>query len=238
MNSRVRAVLFDVDGTLYRQPPVRATMAWELARLPLSRSLSSSRETWRTISAFRRVQEELRALGSQPESLNELQYAETGRRVGRQPAAVRSEIEEWMFRRPLRHLRRWRDPHVADFLSLLATTGTRAGVFSDYPVASKLEALGLTDAFSPALCATDPEINALKPHPRGLLRACDIWGLPPDQVLYIGDRADVDAQGPAEIGMRCAILVRSGRARTRSSATSYAGVPSFEVLPREFEFGR
>jgi FMN phosphatase YigB (HAD superfamily) len=39
-----------------------------------------------------------------------------------------------------------------------------------------------------ALCATSPEINAFKPHPKGFLHACALWGLPPEEVLYIGDR--------------------------------------------------
>ena len=36
----------------------------------------------------------------------------------------------------------------------------------------KLRALGLESRFAPVLCSTDPNIDALKPHPRGFLRAC------------------------------------------------------------------
>ena len=54
-----------------------------------------------------------------------------------------------------------------------------AGVLSDYPAEAKLQALGLAGRFSPVLCATDPEIGAFKPNPRGFLHACAVWNLPP-----------------------------------------------------------
>ena len=79
-------------------------------------------------------------------------------------------------------------------------------MFSDYPSGEKLEALGLDKRLSLTLCATDPEINAFKPHPRGFLRACELWDLDPAEVLYIGDRPEVDAVGAAAAGMPCAIL--------------------------------
>ena len=59
----------------------------------------------------------------------------------------------------------------------------------------------MSDAFSLVLCATDPEIDAFKPHPRGFLYACRRWSLDPAEVAYVGDRADVDLAGAAAAGM-------------------------------------
>src|SRR5262245_50993723 len=56
---RLRAVLFDLDGTLYSQRLLRALMLTELLALPLRRPFSCWR-TWRTISAYRSAQESLR----------------------------------------------------------------------------------------------------------------------------------------------------------------------------------
>ena len=56
MNGTVRAVLFDVDGTLYHQGPLRLCMALELAALPLRVLPASARRTWGAIRAFRRVE--------------------------------------------------------------------------------------------------------------------------------------------------------------------------------------
>lgn len=211
----IRAVLFDVDGTLYRQGPLRLRMALELAVLPwTARSLRAARAVWRRVACFRRVREELRALGRPTEPLATLQYEEPARRLGDDPAAVRATIEEWMHRRPLCHLERHRRPGLVDVMDDLQARGLERGVFSDYPPAAKLEALGVADRFSVVVCATDPEVNAFKPHPRGFEHACTRWGLAPEEVLYVGDRADTDEAGARGAGMP-ACLVGHGFERVR-----------------------
>jgi FMN phosphatase YigB (HAD superfamily) len=207
VGTEVRAVLFDLDGTLYHQGPVRRRMALELALLPLrTLSLPEAAQTWKRIRCFRKVREELRVLGLQQASFEELQYDEPARQLGDDPAALRETIEEWMGRRPLRWVARHAREDLREFLSALDARGIRAGVFSDYPVRDKLEAMGVLDAFSLTLCATDPEINAFKPHPRGFGVACERWGLAPREVLYVGDRADVDLRGASAAGMPCALI--------------------------------
>jgi phosphoglycolate phosphatase/putative hydrolase of the HAD superfamily len=101
-------------------------------------------------------------------------------------------------------------------LAALRARGVQVGVFSDYPVADKLDRLRVRTHVSLELDATTEDINAFKPHPRGLEVACARWGLPPDQVLYVGDRADVDAEAARRAGMRCAIL--GGRQRSNAPA--------------------
>jgi FMN phosphatase YigB (HAD superfamily) len=44
--------------------------------------------------------------------------------------------------------------------------------------------------------------------------ACEVWRLAPSDVLYVGDRADIDARGAAVIGMPCAILGSPGASDT------------------------
>ena len=81
---------------------------------------------------------------------------------------------------------------------------------SDYPTDAKLEALGVAPHFSLRLCTTDTSINAFKPHPRGFLLACGQWGLDPQEVLYVGDRPEIDGAGAAAAGTRCVIVGRGG----------------------------
>src|SRR5688500_2693868 len=57
---RIRAVLFDLDGTLYRQAPLRALMALELLALPLIFNPVRAPRHWRALGAYRRAQEHLR----------------------------------------------------------------------------------------------------------------------------------------------------------------------------------
>lgn len=197
-----RALLFDVDGTLYRQPPLRLRMAAELLASPLRGPVAALRAA-RGVAVFRRTREALRG---ERGGLERLQYTRAAERAGVDAEALETWVHEWIHQRPLRHLRRLRAAGLVELLDALAERGLRAGVFSDHPARAKLEALGVGGRFDPVLCATDPEIDAFKPDPRGFLRACELWGLAPDEVLYVGDRADVDAEGARRAGMPCVIV--------------------------------
>jgi putative hydrolase of the HAD superfamily len=155
------------------------------------------------------VREELRALGRADRPLAALQYVEAARHSGLSREFVEAAVDEWMLRRPLRHLKWVRRRGVRDVLTGLSALGLRVGAFSDYPVTEKLAALGVADAVPLRLCATDPEINAFKPHPSGFLHACEVWGIDPAEVVYVGDRPDVDAGGALAAGMRAVIIGRT-----------------------------
>ncbi len=239
-------MLFDVDGTLYHQAPLRLCMGLELAALPLRTSPASARRTWSAIRAFRRAQEDLRELGVAETPLARLQLERAAERVGMEVGEVEAAVSEWIFRRPLRYLRlRWgriRRAGIESLLDALAARGIPAGVFSDYPAREKLEALGLSDRISLVACATDAEINAFKPDPRGFAWSCERWGLEPARVLYVGDRVEVDARGAASAGMPCAILSRKLGVAPEGKPTPslpfpYARYSSFAELQRAIDAG-
>jgi HAD superfamily hydrolase (TIGR01549 family) len=111
-------------------------------------------------------------------------------------------------RRPLKRLRHCRRRDLLTLLEVIESRGVLAGVFSDYPTQDKLDALGVRQRFSLELCATDASINAFKPHPRGFLAACERWGIPPADVVYVGDRPSIDGAGATAAGMRASIVGR------------------------------
>jgi len=238
MNGAVRAVLFDVDGTLYHQEPLRLCMALELAALPLRARPASARRTWGAIRAFRRVREDLRDLGAGEAPLARLQFQLAAERQQTEVDGVEAAVSEWIYQRPLKYLRRCRRAGIESFLGYLASRGIPAGVFSDYPAREKLEALQLAEKISLVACATDAEINAFKPHPRGFVWACERWGLEPTEVLYVGDRPEVDALGAANAGMHCAILSRRlGLAAQGAPAAAFTRFTSFAGLHHAIDRG-
>jgi HAD superfamily hydrolase (TIGR01549 family) len=206
-------------------------MAFELCTLPFSmRSCRAAYRIWRSLSAFRRVREALRHVGESEDALATLQYVEAAKRAGAERAQLERVVEEWIYQRPLHYLRLCRRRGLEAFLTFLESQSIPAGVFSDYPVLDKLQALCLAGRMSLTLCATDPAINAFKPHPKGFLHACALWGLPPAEVLYVGDRPEVDALGAAHAGMPCALL-GAGAPRRGSPQASACYVP-FASFPR------
>jgi len=225
---RLRGVLFDVDGTLYDQRPLRLRMAVEWARFALAHGPAAV-EVARSIVAFRRAREELRRLGRPAARLEDLQYVEAARRAGTDEARMRAVVQEWILGRPLRHLRGCRRSGALELFRSLRERGLAVGVVSDYPGASKLDALGLADHVSVTVCATDDAVNAFKPHPAGLAHACRAWSFAAQEVLYVGDRPDVDATAAAALGMPCVIVGHRGSASAAAGAPPYHGC-SFDQL--------
>lgn len=206
--TEIRALLFDLDGTLYRQGPLRWRMLLALARECLR---PGGFGRFRAIQVFRKMREEMRDLGAGQADLERAQFERPALACGMPADAMRALIEDWMFRRPLPLLPAVTRPELPELLDALAERGIRVGVFSDYPAEEKLAAMGLAGRFEPVLAATDAEIHAFKPHPAGLLHACKLWDLEPGQVLYVGDRPELDAEAARRAGMLAAIIGKEGR---------------------------
>lgn len=210
---RMRAVLFDVDGTLYCQKCMRWRMAMELGR-----GLLTGRITPRQVhmlSAFRRNREHLsRSLAV---DVTERQFTDIAARFTVSPELVRGLVEDWMLRNPLRHLAACRFDGLRDFIDGCRARGLAIGVLSDYPAEEKLCALGVEADL--IVVATDPGIGRLKPEPTGLMMMLERMGLTAEQALYIGDRDEVDGEVARKAGMTYLIIGRRGQFQSYRSLT-------------------
>jgi beta-phosphoglucomutase-like phosphatase (HAD superfamily) len=214
----LQAVLFDVDGTLYRQGPVRRAMLTRIVRHHAMHPARGVRVA-RIISAYRTAQEELRSSGFAGDvAAAQLEMASA--RAGVEPDEVRRVVEHWIEDVPLDVVGSNPRNGLVEVLDVLAVRGTRLGVVSDYPATRKLEALGIADRFEVVVSAQDPAVGAFKPAPSGLIAALQVLRISPDQALYVGDRADVDGTAAAAAGMRFHLVGDAGRGKLRAPASA------------------
>lgn len=203
-------VVFDVDGTLYDQRRLRLSMLAQLLHHSLQ---ARSLHTLRVLRTFRRVREALGDTAAllpadkEPEDFMQAQYGQTAQLHQLTPQAVQQLAEDWLEQRPLPSLAACRFPQLDALFAALKQHGKQVAVFSDYPAAAKLKALGL-QAW-PISCATDPAIGRLKPDPRGLLAVLRQTGVPASRALMVGDRFDRDAEAARRAGVRA--LIRSAK---------------------------
>jgi len=212
---RVRAVVFDVDGTLYGQRSLRLRMARELALRCLARPATLAEA--RLLRTFRHLREEL--ADREAAGIGRLQYEHAAERLRLPVARIQTVVDEWIFERPLRHVAACRHEGVRRLFSALRDGGRRIGVWSDYPALAKLEAMGLSaDA---VVSAVDPEVDRMKPHPAGLARVLELLAVSPDEALMIGDRDERDGEAARRLG--CPYLLLS---REPATVHEFAGFPA------------
>lgn len=192
----IDAVIFDVDGTLFDNVPLRRRMAVRLLG-----HLLTSRSGWsdvRTLMKFRRTRERLASAGA--DNIGQRQILDVAAAIGFSSDQVNAIVTRWIYREPLAYIPRYAMPDAASFISKLRNRGIRTGVFSDYPACDKLTVLGIE---AEVVCdASAPEIGRLKPHPGGFIRVAELLGVSPHRCLIIGDRDDRDGEAARRAGFK------------------------------------
>lgn len=202
--TEVKGILLDVDGTLYYQAPVRLFMI--ILLIINGYSFRKCMRTLKVIRHYRRSQEKLRSENFLQENSGDLQMQLTSEVTNEPVSFVKEVVEEWLGRRPLPFVRMFRRNGMEKCLRKWHGNSLKLGVFSDYPVRDKLKALGITDYIKVAVSSFDKEVRGFKPRTNGFAVAADKMGLEPYEILYIGDRPDIDGVGALNAGMKVIIL--------------------------------
>lgn len=114
-------------------------------------------------------------------------------------------------------LTRGRSPYagVREALAAAKASGLRLAVLSDYAPEEKLRWLGLHELGFDAMVGAD-STGALKPHARPFLRLAETLDLPPESILHVGDREDLDVEGALGAGLRSWRFSGSGVVASRA----------------------
>lgn len=223
--SQLRALILDLDGTLYRQTPLRWRMLWCALRAHVGHPVRGL-STLRVLRAYRRAQEALRASPLAPGDLAEEQLQLACQWTGVRLALVRSCVARWMEQEPLVFLPRVRYQGVEEFLQVATARGWRLGVFSDYPATAKLRSMDLLRFFDVIVSAQDPEVRRFKPSPRGLEVTLGRLRVEKHQAVYIADRPDIDAPAATAAGLPCVIIGR----RNTVDPRGWVEISSYKAL--------
>ena len=203
-----KALVFDLDGTLYYQRQLRIKMAWMLGSWYLC-------HFWRIkelfiIKRFREIREQWGEISGAPaakepeSSLEWEQYSYVADRMGCTAEKVKTVVETWMYEKPLKAVYETRDEALLKLIEDRKAAGQLIFIFSDYPIEDKLNALGV--AADGMYAATDVRLSELKHSPKGLQLIMEDNGLEPSDILMIGDRMSRDGQASVNAGCDYLIL--------------------------------
>jgi HAD superfamily hydrolase (TIGR01549 family) len=197
--SDLRALTFDVDGTLYDARRVRLRFLFgNLGRL-------------RLVRVALRAREELRGREfDDGDALLDEHARLVAERTGIAQSDVRPQLEDLLGPRLCRALRAAGPrPGARAAIERAVDAGLLIGVVSDYPVDDKLEAMGLADLPWRARVSADA-LGALKPSTRCYERAAVELGVPTQSICHIGDRVDTDVRASRAAGLRAVFLGPAG----------------------------
>jgi FMN phosphatase YigB (HAD superfamily) len=204
---RFKAVIFDLDGTLFDSKRIALRI---IAMQPFD------------LLVIRAERQARKALAGCDFGAADPYYDEFFKLMAKTTGKPPSVLRRWYFERYMPRfcevLQKHYSPRpgVAELLNLFAGIPVDMAVYSDYPnVWQRLTALGINpDVFGDALYSPE-DFGAQKPAPRPFLDIARQFGCPPENVLVVGDREDMDGSGALVAGMPY-IRVASNRKSYRS----------------------
>ena len=215
--SRIKGIVFDVDGTLYSNTKLRLLISL-LLLVNFFRSPVKFPKLVKIISSYRKSQEKLRE--NTTGNVKAAQIALTSKDTGCSPEEVETVVSDWFDTRPLKHLEKAARKNLVYIFKWIKSKDLKLGLLSDYPCREKAEALGLSEYIDVVLSAQDEGVNVFKPNPKGFEVIAEKLGLKPIEIIYIGDRAEIDVPGAVKTGMT-AVIIGGKKGKNYISITNF-----------------
>lgn len=200
----IKAIGFDVDGTLYHTPEAMSVAVGKILIEKAARELS--RDPDDLAEEYLKRREELR---SNTQTLNSLGL--DGEKIF-QEVWDTIAVEKYVTK----------DAKLVQLISRLAKRYTIFLISNGTgrQIERKLTYLGLNyHDFDPRIYCYDQ--GWVKPEPAPFLAAIEALKLKPEEIVYVGDREDVDIEGAKEVGMKTILVGGRSMVADLAVATIY-----------------
>jgi len=204
MIQNIKAVAFDLDGTLY--PNYRLNI----------RLIPFFFKQWRLLTAFGKTRGIIRRRQKQFPAIFEQEFYDyqaqiTANLLKKPPEIIKEKIDSLIYRGWAPFFNKIKMfPHVTGVLDELKAAGFKLGLLSDFPPHTKLENLGIPHYWDIVHCSENS--GALKPSGRPFKKLSEALGCLPEQILYVGNSRPYDIEGAKQAGMKTALKTSRLRA--------------------------
>jgi putative hydrolase of the HAD superfamily len=214
----VKAVCFDIDGTLY--PKGQTGLKLMCSFWPSPRLAYHYRR-------FRKAVREEVGIITVPENQEGFRRRQAawiledmGRELtGNAVSTMEKRIEKQFYscwKRSFSTLKPYQG--IREAMLRFQSKGCRLGILSDFPVEEKLKTLGVADLIDFFCCSEDA--GYLKPHPKPFHLLARNLEVGVEEIVYVGDSYHKDIVGAAGVGMKtCLITSKANRNRLKAGWT-------------------
>lgn len=191
--SKIKLIIFDVDGTLYNQRKLRISMLFRICIYILNNPNKLYEIS--LIIQFRKLFEDydklLKNINTN-DCIDVAIYKQVSEKYKLDIMVVREVVYKWLYNIPLKYVKKFKYDGINELFDKISKNNINIAVYSDYPSKEKLKILDLSSDI--VVASIDKEINELKPSPKALLYIIKHFGVSPSRCLLIGDRDDRDGE--------------------------------------------
>ena len=184
----IKAVAFDIDGTLYPNWRMKFhSIPFLFSHISLVMNFSQVRKDIRNIDKV--------------DHFRDLQANLMSQKTGMDVQTAQDVLERIIYKKWEKIFKRVRPYSGLDkALVTLRERGYKLGVLSDFPVGNKLNYFRVDGHWDVTM--SSEETGYLKPHAAPFLALAERLGCAPEEVLYVGNSVEYDVAGASAAGMK------------------------------------